>query len=194
MIPRFFLAAVAFGAILASAGTAAAANAFATGNVNMRAGPSTQYPRVTTIPRGSAVEVYGCTSGWRWCDTVWRGNRGWVSASYLQMQYRDRRVYVPDYAPRLGLPVITFQFGSYWDRWYSDRPWYHDRDRWDRRDRDHWDRDRRDRDRWDRDRRDRDRDVWDRDRDRPEPPRRAESNEGGPAQRNNLGLCRLGRC
>ena len=158
MKSRLMLAALAVGAILVTPGIAAAANAFTTGNVNMRAGPSTQYPRVTTIPYGASVEVYGCTSGWRWCDTSWRGIRGWVSASYLELLYRDRRVYVPEYAPRVGVPVITFQFGSYWDRWYRDRPWYHDRQRWARDwdDRDRW---RRDRDWGDRDRR-RDRD-WD---------------------------------
>jgi len=160
MKSRLKLAALAVGAMLAMPGIAAAANAFTTGNVNMRAGPSTQYPRVTTIPYGAPVEVYGCTGGWQWCDTSWRGIRGWVSASYLELLYRDRRVYVPEYAPRIGVPVITFQFGSYWDRYYRDRPWYRDRYRWERG----WDdrdRGRRDRDWDDRDRRrDRDRD-WD---------------------------------
>ncbi|WP_011583267.1 MULTISPECIES: SH3 domain-containing protein [Chelativorans] len=178
MKTRLLLAAAAFGAALALPGVAAAANAFTTGNVNMRAGPSTQYPRVMTLPQGAAVEVYGCTNGWRWCDTSWRGYRGWVSASYLQMMYRERRVYVPEYAPRLGLPVITFEFGSYWDRWYSDRPWYRDRDRWRRGD---WDRDRRD---WDGDRRDRDRDRWDRDRDRWERERDRERVRVQPRERD----------
>ena len=116
-----------------TAGAAFAQNAYTTGNVNMRAGPSTQYPRVTTVPNGAAVDVHGCTSGWSWCDTSWRGIRGWVSANYLQMLYNNRRVYLPEYAPRIGVPVITFQFGNYWDRWYRDRPWYRDRHRWDGR-------------------------------------------------------------
>jgi uncharacterized protein YraI len=164
MKPRLLMMATFLGAMLTAPGIAAAANAFTTGNVNMRAGPSTQYPRVATIPRGSTVDVYGCTAEWRWCDTSWRGIRGWVSASYLETMYRERRVYVPDYGPRIGVPVITFQFGSYWDRWYSDRPWYRDRHRWDRdwRDRDWRDRDWRDRRRVDRDR-GRDRDWDDRD-------------------------------
>src|SRR5690606_19996061 len=99
-----------------TAGAAFAQNAYTTGNVNMRAGPSTQYPRVTTLPSGAAVDVHGCTSGWSWCDTSWRGIRGWVSANYLQMLYNTRRVYLPEYAPRIIVPVITFQFGNYWDR------------------------------------------------------------------------------
>lgn len=128
---RLLLAAAAL--VLCWPGIAAADAAFTTGNVNMRAGPSTAYPRILTIPRGAAVEVMGCLSDWNWCDTGWRGYRGWVSASYLEMLYQQRRVYVPEYAPRIGVPVITFEFGSYWDRWYRDRPWYRDRDRWERR-------------------------------------------------------------
>ncbi len=128
---RTLLAAAAFLGLSASA--AFAQNAYTTGNVNMRAGPSTQYPRVTTIPNGSAVDVHGCTSGWGWCDTSWRGLRGLGSGNYLQMLYNNRRVYLPEYAPRVGVPVITFQFGNYWDRWYRDRPFYRERHRWDDR-------------------------------------------------------------
>ncbi len=162
---------------LCAPGAAAAANAFTTGNVNMRAGPSTQFPRVTTLPEGVTVTIHGCVSGWSWCDTSWRGWRGWVSGRYLEQLYDGRRVLVPEYGPSVGVPIISFHFGNYWDRWYSDRPWYRDRPRWRRSweqndwswrdgDRD-WRRDRyRDRD-WS-DRRDRDRDgdrARDRDRD-----------------------------
>ena len=125
---RTLLAAAAFMGL--ATGAALAQNAYTTANVNMRAGPSTQYPAVTTLPNGAAVDVHGCTTGWSWCDTTWRGIRGWVSGRYLQMLYNDRRVYLPDYAPRIGIPIITFQFGNYWDRWYRDRPWYRERDRW----------------------------------------------------------------
>ncbi|WP_309086318.1 SH3 domain-containing protein [Chelativorans sp.] len=163
------LGAAALGALAASSGIAAAANAYTTGNVNMRAGPSTQYPQIVTLPRGATVEVYGCTSGWQWCDAEWRGYRGWVSATYLETLYQNRRVYVPDYAPRVGVPVITFSFGSYWDRHYRDRPWYRDRDRWDGG----WDRDDRRRERVEIDRpRERRRDF-----DRPPPQWRPDRDE-----------------
>lgn len=125
---RTLLAAAAFLGV--ATGAALAQNAYTTANVNMRSGPSTQYPAVTTLPNGAAVDVHGCLDGWTWCDTSWRGFRGWVSGRYLQMLYNDRRVYLPDYAPRIGIPIITFSFGNYWDRWYRDRPWYRERDRW----------------------------------------------------------------
>jgi uncharacterized protein YraI len=130
-LKSMILAAGVFAAFALS-GEAAAANAFTTGNVNMRAGPSVDYPRITTIRAGASVQVHGCVRNWSWCDTSWRGYRGWVSGRYLQLVYRDRRVYLPDYGPRIGLPIISFQIGTYWDRHYRDRRFYRDRDRWHR--------------------------------------------------------------
>ena len=119
---------------------AAAANAYTTGNVNSRAGPSVNFPRVATLPAGVAVTIHGCVSDLGWCDTSWRGQRGWVSGRYLEYLYDDRRVIVQDYGRRIGLPIITFQFGNYWDRHYADRAWYRDRPRWrERWQRDDWD-------------------------------------------------------
>lgn len=134
---------------------AEAANGYATANVNLRAGPSTGYPAVTVIPAGAGVDIYGCMSGANWCDVGFAGIRGWVSGSYLQATYQQRRVYVgPEYYRPLGIPSVTFSVGNYWDRHYRSRDFYRDRDRWDR-DRG-WDR----RDEWrDNDRRDDRRDV-----------------------------------
>lgn len=130
------LVGTAFAALFSMTAAAAAANAFTTGNVNMRVAPGVQYPRITTIPVNSAVTIHGCTQGINWCDTSWRHFRGWVSARYLESLYQGRRVYVPRYAPRVGVPIITFHFGNYWDRHYRNDHWYRDRDRW----RDRWDR------------------------------------------------------
>ena len=156
---------LSLGATLPS--VADAAPGFATGNVNMRSGPSTQYPRITTLPEGVRVDIRGCMTSRNWCDVVWRGYRGWVSASYLQSTYSQRRVPVgPRYYRPLGIPSITFSIDRYWRDHYRDRDFYRDRDRW--RDRDSWrDRDRRhDRDRdWDRDRREGRRDGGRPDRD-----------------------------
>jgi uncharacterized protein YraI len=108
---------------------AAAAPGYATGNVNLRAGPGTEYPVVVTLGAGTGLEIYGCLSGYSWCDVNWRGYRGWVSSNYLEAAYQDRRVYVREVAP----PIISFSFGSYWDDHYRGRSWYRDRDRYDRR-------------------------------------------------------------
>jgi uncharacterized protein YraI len=109
-------------------------------DLNVRAGPGTQYPAVTVFPRNSRVNVIGCTRGITWCDVSGRGVRGWVSARYLEMTHRGDRLIGPAYGATIGLPIITFQIGPYWDRHYTGRPWYHDRSRWDRRDDRRWDR------------------------------------------------------
>lgn len=110
---------------------AEAAQAISTANVNLRAGPSTQYPPVLVVSAGSRVEIFGCLSSANWCDVGFAGYRGWISGSYLQTQYSSRRIYVdPDYYGRLGIPVVTFRVDNYWDRYYRGRDFYRERDRW----------------------------------------------------------------
>lgn len=137
-------------ALAASAGAlpavAEAATAFSTANVNMRSGPSTRYPAVIVVPAGTRVNIQGCMSSANWCDVSFAGYRGWVSGSYLQTTYSQRRVAVgPQYYRPLGIPTVTFSIGRYWDDHYRGRAFYRDRDRW--RDGDGWRDDRRDRDR-----------------------------------------------
>ncbi|ESR26889.1 SH3 domain-containing protein [Lutibaculum baratangense] len=75
------VAAIALAAFLGAPSPASAASGYATGDVNMRTGPSTRYHRILTIPRGAPVEIYGCSGSW--CDTAYAGRRGWVSGRYL---------------------------------------------------------------------------------------------------------------
>ncbi len=170
---KFLMSLAAIGAMFAAPTIAdAAVRGEATANVNMRSGPSTRYPAVVVIPVGAPITIYGCMSNVNWCDVSFAGGRGWVSGNYIQTTYRSNRVYVaPNYYRGLGIPSVSFDVNTYWGRYYRDRDFYGDRDRWRRYDwrserplppPPRWDRDR-DRDRWDRDR---DRDRWDRDRDR----------------------------
>ncbi|MBY5836058.1 SH3 domain-containing protein [Rhizobium leguminosarum] len=171
---NLFVKIAAAGLLILAPAIAQAAEGYSTANVNMRAGPSTRYPAVAVIAAGSSVEIRGCLSDVNWCDVEFYGGRGWVSGQYVQALYQQRRIYVgPQYYRPLGIPVIRFSVDNYWDRYYRNRDFYRDRDRWSRgpdyyyrdRDRDNRDRDR-DRNNRDRDRDWRDRDGRDQDRDR----------------------------
>ncbi|WP_338661819.1 SH3 domain-containing protein [Pararoseomonas sp. SCSIO 73927] len=116
--------------LIGLAAPASAAPGFATGNVNLRAGPGTTYPKVVVVPTGAGVEIFGCLQGYSWCDVGFGGVRGWVSSNYLQYTYEARRVPLPRYAPQSGVPIVTFSFGDYWRDNYRDRSWYTERDRW----------------------------------------------------------------
>ncbi|MCJ8145088.1 SH3 domain-containing protein [Ancylobacter sp. A5.8] len=119
-------------ALVAVLGSAAAAqdSGYANANVNLRAGPSTAYPVVTVLEAGTSLDIFGCLDEYTWCDVEWRGYRGWVSSRYLDFDYRGRRVAMPDYAPQIGVPIVAFSFGNYWNNYYRGRSWYSTYDRW----------------------------------------------------------------
>ena len=127
----------AVGAVLAGlllpAQAMAQYEAYTRADLNLRVGPGTQYGVIDVIPRGDPVDVLGCLAEFEWCDVEWYGLRGWVSARYLVQP--GTTVYLPQVAPRIGVPIITFSFGAYHDRYYRDRPWHRERTgRWRGRD------------------------------------------------------------
>lgn len=87
-------------AVIGSSFAAQAANAVATGAVNVRTGPGTQYGVLNQLQRGQPVDVRQCSAGW--CYVVAAGPDGWVSARYLSGGggYVIRRQ-----------PQVTFNFG-----------------------------------------------------------------------------------
>lgn len=54
-----------------------------TANVNMRKGPGTSYAKITTIPKGARVDVYGSEDGWY--KVIYDNQEGWVSGEYLNI-------------------------------------------------------------------------------------------------------------
>lgn len=108
----------------------AAQTAYTTRDVNVRAGPDSSYPLVARLQGGTAVSVGGCIESYTWCD-VYVGNlRGFVYATYLAYPYQSNEVPIYSYGPALGLPLITFSIGNYWDDYYRGRPFYNRRSYW----------------------------------------------------------------
>lgn len=98
----------------------------------LRAGPDHDYPVLRRLAYGTQVSVYGCLRDWSWCDVSYQRDRGWVPGRDVASNYQGRRRSIGTIAPYLGVAIISFAFGSYWDNHYRDRSFYRERDRWER--------------------------------------------------------------
>ena len=97
---------------------------------NLRAGPSQDYPVVAELPAGLSVWVDGCINGYRWCDVTVGPDRGWVYAGNIIYPYQGARVPLLNYGAVIGIGIIAFSLGDYWDNHYRTRPWYPQRQIW----------------------------------------------------------------
>jgi len=109
---------------------ALAQEAYTNRTANVRAGPDRTYPVVGQLPPGAGLQVMGCIDDYSWCDVVFGDNRGWVYAGSLSYPYQSGRVPILGYGAVIGLPIITFSLGNYWDSYYRGRPWYRNRSYW----------------------------------------------------------------
>jgi len=116
---------------LASAATASYAQvAYTAKDVNVRAGPARDYPVVTRLPRGVALSVQGCLSGYHWCDIAVGRNRGWVYGGNIVYPYQGDNVPLLTYGSMIGVGIVAFSAARYWDTYYVGRPWYSQRHVW----------------------------------------------------------------
>ena len=104
--------------------------AYASKTVSLRAGPSRDYPVVATLGSGTAMTIYGCLQGYTWCDVVVGASRGWVYSGSIVYPYQGRNVPVMSYGSSIGLGIVSFSMGNYWDNYYTDYPWYPQRQNW----------------------------------------------------------------
>ena len=115
---------------LAISAAAVAETAYTTKVVNLRAGPGREYPVVTQLPPGTPLEVAGCLEDYAWCDASVGPDHGWVYSGNIEYPYEGHRVVILHEGPAIGLPIVQFSVGPYWDTYYRNRPWYGRRSYW----------------------------------------------------------------
>jgi uncharacterized protein YraI len=110
---------------------ASAQEAVTAKTVHVRAGPAEDYPVVAILPPGFRLLVQGCLSDYSWCDVLLPdNNRGWVHAGNLTYFYQGAHVPILGYGSAIGIGIVMFSIGNYWDNHYRVYPWYRDRPRW----------------------------------------------------------------
>ena len=125
--PLFFLVA----ALAALPATSYAQQwAYTSQEANLRAGPAIDYPVVALLPAGASILVEGCLSDYQWCDVVFGPDRGWLYAGNIVYPYQGTAVPVLTYGALIGIGIVAFNLGNYWDRHYRARPWYWQRQHW----------------------------------------------------------------
>jgi len=106
-----------------------------TAEVNLRKGPGTDTDVITLIPKGSTVEVTGCTNGW--CQIKFNDQEGYAVAQNLGgPRPVRRRLAVPDRNNEMlygrgpayvGAPVYYYGPGPYY---YGPGPYPYWGPRW----------------------------------------------------------------
>lgn len=93
-------------------------------NVNLRQGPGTNYPIMTTIPAGAPVAVAGCSGAW--CQVTFQGQGGYIIATSLGAP--PPRPYPPGYPPPPPPPLYPPPYyGPYPYGYYGPGPYWRHR-------------------------------------------------------------------
>lgn len=121
---RSLVLAIAVVTAAAASPALASVGGVATTSVNMRAGPGTQYPVVNVVPHRASFPIHGCAADGSWCDIGWGGDRGWVSASYINVMYNGQpRALSASIVPTVGIATVAFGV-AYWDAHYHSKNWH----------------------------------------------------------------------
>ncbi|HET7716891.1 MAG TPA: DUF1236 domain-containing protein [Bauldia sp.] len=96
-------------AMLLGGSAAADVAATATTDLNVRAGPGTQYPVVGVLEAGSAVALGGCIEGSKWCSVNLSGVTGWAYSDYLVADLAGTQVVLTERPAELSVPTVVYE-------------------------------------------------------------------------------------
>lgn len=97
--------------------------AYTTASVNVRTGPGTGYPVITTAPPGAWVGVHRCLP--YWCEITFAGTVGWMSSGYIDQRgpRYQRPVPPPVYYPPPPPPAYYPPPRPYYRRYPTPYPY-----------------------------------------------------------------------
>ncbi|HYD18821.1 MAG TPA: SH3 domain-containing protein [Patescibacteria group bacterium] len=130
LFPLIAAAAVALTVAWAPKAEAAYYDGVASTSLNVRAGPSANYPMIGRIRAGSPLNVRGCVRGYAWCDVSTGGFRGWVPAKYIRGSYNRRTDNISVLGRLLGLNVVSYDEPTYWGQNYYSQDFYRTKYGW----------------------------------------------------------------
>ncbi|CDX52145.1 hypothetical protein LCM4577_23625 [Mesorhizobium sp. LCM 4577] len=103
---RLLLPAVA-GALVAWSGAAFADTPVsAATNLNVRAGPGSQYPVIGVLRAGQTATLNGCLQNSKWCTVAEAGGQGWVYSDYLTAEFGGNRVVLTERPANSGIAIV----------------------------------------------------------------------------------------
>jgi len=102
-----FLAGVGISALLTGSALADVA-AVATTDLNVRAGPGTEFQVIGVIGGGQPVAIQGCVEGAKWCSIGLEGGVGWVYSDYLAADISGQQVIVTERPAEFEVPAVTY--------------------------------------------------------------------------------------
>ncbi len=106
---RYGLIAGLAAVLLMSGAALAEVPATATTELNVRAGPGTNFPVGGVIPEGGRAVIGGCVADSRWCTVSYDGGQGWAYSDYLSADLGGQQVVITDRVTDLGVPATVYE-------------------------------------------------------------------------------------
>jgi uncharacterized protein YraI len=94
--------------ILMSGSALADVGAMAATDLNVRAGPGTEFQVVGMLGAGQPVAIRGCMEASKWCVVDTGSGDGWVYSDYLVADVSGSQVVITERPAALAVPTVTY--------------------------------------------------------------------------------------